>query len=115
MRQRSGNEKKPEEVEKVQEKYLRGVLGVDRQTPRDIVGEKCKRNRPTVKAGKTVAKFEDKIHGKEECRILTECWKEKKRNTEKKTREKYYQINEYASEEVEKLRAKGRWVNVELS
>jgi hypothetical protein len=30
-------------------------------------------------------------------------------------REKYYQMNGYASEEVERLRAKGRWVNAELS
>jgi hypothetical protein len=30
-------------------------------------------------------------------------------------REKYYQRNGYASEEVEILRAKGRWMNVELS
>jgi hypothetical protein len=28
--------------------------------------------------------------GREECRILTECWREKKKNTEKE-REKYYQ------------------------
>jgi hypothetical protein len=34
------------------------------------------------------------------------------KNTEKKEREKYYQRNGYASEEVERLRAKGRWVNV---
>jgi hypothetical protein len=50
----------------------------------------------------------------EECRILTECWKEKKKNTEKE-RYKYYQRNGYASEEVERLRTKGRWMNVELS
>jgi hypothetical protein len=30
-------------------------------------------------------------------------------------REKYYQMNGYASEEVERLRAKGRWMNAELS
>jgi RNase P/RNase MRP subunit p30 len=39
----------------------------------------------------------------------------KGKNTEKKEREKYYQRNGYASEEVERLRAKGRWMNVELS
>jgi hypothetical protein len=107
--------KEQEAVEKVQEKYLRGVLGVDIQTPRDIVEEKCKRNRLTVKAGKRMAKFEDKIDEREDCRILTECWREEKRKTEKKRREKYYQINGYASKEVERLRAKGRCVNVELS
>jgi hypothetical protein len=42
-----------------------------------------------VKAGKRTAKFEDKMNGREECRILTECWREKKKNMEKKEREKY--------------------------
>jgi hypothetical protein len=59
--------------------------------------------------------FEDKMDGREECRILTECWKERKKNREKKEREKYYQRNGYASEEVERLRAKGRLINIELS
>jgi hypothetical protein len=39
--------------------------------------------------------------------------KEKERGEEE--REKYYQRNGYASEEVKRLRAKGRWMNVELS
>jgi hypothetical protein len=78
-----------EEVERVQEKYLRWVPGVDRETPGNIVREECKRNRLRVKAGKRAKKFEDKMGGKEECRILTECWREKKKNTEKKEREKY--------------------------
>jgi hypothetical protein len=41
---------------------------------------------------------------------MLECWREKK-----KEREKYYQRNGYASEELERLRAKVRWMNVELS
>jgi hypothetical protein len=55
------------------------------------------------------------MDGREECRILTECWEEKKKDKEKKEREKYYQRKGYASEEVERLRAKGKWMNVELS
>jgi hypothetical protein len=59
------------------------------------------------------------MDGREKCRILTEWWGEKKKNTEKKERErereKYYHRNRYASEEVERLRAKRRWMNVELS
>jgi hypothetical protein len=82
------------------------VLGVDRETPDYIVREECKRNRPRVKEGKRSAKFEEKMDGREECRILTECWREEKKNTEKKERGKYYQRNGYASEEVERLRAK---------
>jgi hypothetical protein len=50
------------------------------------------------------------MDGREKCRILTECWTEKKKNTEKKGRGKYYQRNRYVSEEVERLRAKGRWL-----
>jgi hypothetical protein len=37
------------------------------------------------------------------------------KNTEKKKREKYYQKNGYPREELERLRAKGRWMNEELS
>jgi hypothetical protein len=58
---------------------LRWVLRVDRKTPDYIVREECKRNRLRVKAGKRAAKFEDKIDGREECRILTECWREMKK------------------------------------
>jgi hypothetical protein len=44
--------KEQEEVEKVQEKYLRRVPGVDRQTPGYIVRQECKTNRLRVKEGK---------------------------------------------------------------
>jgi hypothetical protein len=39
----------------------------------------------------------------------------KEKNTQKKEREKYNKRNGYASEEVERLRGKARWINVELS
>jgi hypothetical protein len=41
-----------------------------------------------VKAGKRAAKFESKMDGREECRILTKYWREKKKNKEKKERER---------------------------
>jgi hypothetical protein len=56
----------------VQEKYFRKVLGVDRETPDYLVREECKRNRLRAKAGKRAAMFEDKMDGREECKILTE-------------------------------------------
>jgi hypothetical protein len=62
-----------EAVEKVQEKYLRWVLEVNRATSAYIMREECKRNRVKVKAGKRAAKFEDKIDGRKKYRILTEC------------------------------------------
>jgi hypothetical protein len=30
------------------------------------------------------------MDGREECRILRKCWREKKKNKEKKEKEKYY-------------------------
>jgi hypothetical protein len=45
-------------------------------------------NRLRVKAGK----FEDKMNGREECRILTECWTAKKKQREEGEREKYREI-----------------------
>jgi hypothetical protein len=89
--------KEQEEVERVQEKYLRWVLGVDRETPGYIVREECKRSKPRVKARKRAAKFEDRMGGREKCRILTD----------EKEREKYCRRNGYASEEVERVRAEG--------
>jgi hypothetical protein len=99
----------------VQEKYLRWVLGVDRETPGYIVRGECKRSKLRVKAGKRAAKFEDRMGGREECRILTECYREKKKNADEKEREKYCRRNGYASEEVERVRAEGRWMCAELS
>ncbi|KAH0816889.1 hypothetical protein GEV33_005903 [Tenebrio molitor] len=106
--------KEQEEVERVQEKYLRWVLGVDRETPGYIVREECKRSKLRVKAGKRAAKIEDRMGGREECRILTECYREKKKNADEKEREKYCRRNGYASEEVERVRAEGRWMCAEL-
>jgi hypothetical protein len=53
----------------VQEKHLRRVLGVDKETPGYIVREECKKNRVKMKVGKTAAKFEDKMDGRKEYRI----------------------------------------------
>jgi hypothetical protein len=78
--------KEQEEVERVHENYLRGVLGVDRETPGYVVREESKRNRMRVKVGKKAVKFKHKMDGREECSRLTECWREKKKDTEKKER-----------------------------
>jgi hypothetical protein len=84
-------------------------------TPGYIVREECKRSKLRVKAGKRAAKFEDRMGGREECRILTECYREKKKNADEKERENYCRRNGYAREEVERMRAEGRWMCAELS
>jgi hypothetical protein len=52
-------------TERMQEKYLKWMLGADRETPGYIVREEYKRSRLIVKAGKRAAKFEDKMNGRE--------------------------------------------------
>jgi hypothetical protein len=69
------------------------MLGVDRETPGYIVKKECKRSRLKVKAGKRAAKLEDKTDGREKCNLLTEWWREKKKNAEQKERENYHQRN----------------------
>jgi hypothetical protein len=83
--------KEQEEVEKVQVKYLR------------------------VKAGKRAAKFEGKMDGREECNILNKYWREKKKNTEKKERQKYLSEKRMCQWRSGKIKSKRRWMNVELS
>jgi hypothetical protein len=52
---------------------------------------------------------------REECRSDGMLERKEKEYGEKGEREKYYQRNGYASEGVERLRTKERWMNVELS
>jgi hypothetical protein len=76
-----------------------------------------------VKAGKRAAMFEDKMDGREECRIPTESWREKKKtHEEKKEREREGRERERNTTRETGMPAKkwkeevkARWMNVELS
>jgi hypothetical protein len=50
---------------------------VDREIPGYIVREEYKTSKLRVKAGQRVAKFEDRMGGREQCRKLSECYREK--------------------------------------
>jgi hypothetical protein len=67
-----------------------------------------------VKAGKRKAKFEEKMDGREECRVLTECWGERKKNREKREREilPEKRVCQWRSG---KIKRKRKMMNVELS
>ncbi|XP_063912037.1 uncharacterized protein LOC135128890 [Zophobas morio] len=66
------------EIEAVQEKYLRWMLGLRKETPGYIVREECKREKLRIYTGKRAVKYDERLKEREECRILYECWKEKK-------------------------------------
>jgi hypothetical protein len=60
---------------------------VDREIPGYIVREEYKTSKLRVKAGKRAAKFEDRMGGREQCRKLSECYREKKKDADAKERE----------------------------
>jgi hypothetical protein len=53
--------------------------------------------------------------GREECKIRSECYREKKKSANVKERENYSGRNGYASEEVGRMKAEGKWMSAELS
>jgi hypothetical protein len=83
-------------VGRVQGKYLKWVLGVDRETPGYIVMEETKRDGIRIEAGKRAIRFEERLIERGECRILQECLKEKRKEIGKgvwKEREAYFERN----------------------
>jgi hypothetical protein len=106
-----------EGLEGVQGKYLKWVLGVDRETPGYIVMEETKRDGIRIEAGKRAIRFEERLIERGECRILQECLKEKRKEIGKgvwKEREAYFERNGYAGAEIERMREGGRAMTDEL-
>ncbi|KAH0818181.1 hypothetical protein GEV33_004610 [Tenebrio molitor] len=106
-----------EGLEGVQGKYLKWVLGVDRETPGYIVMEETKRDGIRIEAGKRAMRFEERLIERGECRILQECLKEKRKEIGKgvwKEREAYFERNGYAGAEIERMREGGRAMTDEL-
>jgi hypothetical protein len=66
-----------------------------RENARKIFERETPDYRLKVKVGKKATRFEDEMEGREECRILTGCWREKKKNTEKKERETSMPVNKW--------------------
>jgi hypothetical protein len=103
-------------MERVQEKYLRWVLGVDRETGGYKVRAECKRSRLRVKVGKRAAKFEDRMGGREECGYSLSAVEKRKRTRMRGIeRSTTGETDTYASEEVERMRAEGILTSAELS
>ncbi|KAJ3652033.1 hypothetical protein Zmor_018034 [Zophobas morio] len=90
-----------EEIERVQEKYLKWTLGLEKYTPGYIVREETKGEKMRVEAGKRAVGFEEKFSERGDCKILQECWKEIRKEGEKHVwneRDKYYEGKRYACE-----------------
>lgn len=105
-----------EEIEAVQQKYLKWVLKLDKWTPNYIVLEETKRKKIRVEAGNRALKYEGKIETSsneilKECkrvitRMHTSRWTEKRR--------RYFERCGYAPEEAEKRMEENRNIIQEL-
>ncbi|KAJ3628510.1 hypothetical protein MTP99_015811 [Tenebrio molitor] len=104
---------KEQEVERVQEKYLRWGLGVEKETPgHNIVREECKRSKLRVKAGRERQSPRTKwAKGKSAGYCLSAI--EKIKRTRMRRRER--STTGGAGMIVERMRAEGRGICAELS
>lgn len=107
--------KEHDEIEAIQTKYIRWILGLEQQTPKYIILEETKRDKLKIEAGKRAMKYEAKIRTQENNRILQGCWKEIRKNDKnqdrqkqgrwEKERQQYYEHRGYSTEEVENKRS----------
>jgi hypothetical protein len=52
--------KRQKEIERIQEKYIRWIMNIDRQTPAYLILKDTGRNRLEIKAGKRIVRWEKK-------------------------------------------------------
>lgn len=72
--------KKREELERIEERYLRWVLGVEGRTPWYLVREELQREKLSIRAGRKAWGFKKKI---KESEVARECWLEIKERLRK--------------------------------
>lgn len=98
-------------IEGIQERYMRWILGLDRNTPGYIVREECKRDKLKIEAGKRAIKYENKIRSSQN-KILKDCLKvvdkeESVKDKWRKMREDYLQRNGLSHTEFNNRRRAG--------
>ncbi|XP_070526501.1 golgin subfamily A member 6-like protein 1 [Cardiocondyla obscurior] len=106
---------KREEVESLQNKYLRWLLGVKRQVPRYMIREELQREKLRGKAGMRAWKYEIRLNEGRGDELARWCWKEIKEKARegktierwKKKRKEYYKKMGWSIKEVEEKRLKG--------
>lgn len=78
--------KERKELERMQRKYIKWVLKLDRNTPDYIVMKETNRDDLIIKIGKRALKYEEKLKKQEKNTILGECWKIQERRRQEKAK-----------------------------
>lgn len=67
-----------EEVERLQERYIRWMLGVDGRTPGYMMREESKREKMRTKMGSRTVRYEERLKKGGEGKWARKCWEEVK-------------------------------------
>ncbi|EZA48221.1 hypothetical protein X777_14227 [Ooceraea biroi] len=108
--------KERKEVEKIQERYLRWVMGVERQTPGYLIREEVQRDLLKGRAGMRAWKYEKKLEEGEGGDLARECWKEMKKRAKEgrilkgweTERKEFMEEKGWKIEEVGEMKKKGQ-------
>ena len=110
--------KEYEEIERLQERYIRWTLGLDRCTPWYIVLKEVDREKMRIRTGNRACKFEEKVLESKGKRIVKACIKEKELgiggSKKWEIREKYFNRNGWSVELIRRQHEKGNKVQQEL-
>lgn len=68
-----------QKIERIQEKYIRWILGLDWRTPGYIVTGEGKREKLRTKAGRRAMKYEEKLREGKGSELARKCWEEIKK------------------------------------
>ena len=106
------------ELERIQDKYIKWVLKLERTTPGHILHEETRRHKIALTTGKCATKFERKLVETEMGSIGRECWdiiKKKGDKTEREVmRRKYFKNKGWSRLEVERRLEEGEEIWWEL-
>ena len=101
------------EIERVQEKYLRWVLGVEWRTPGYMVREESKRDKMRLRMGRRAVRYEEKLEEGEGSEWTRGCWEEVKKREGKRAsiweeqRKGFYKERGMSEELVKRIRREG--------
>lgn len=79
--------KEQKNIEVLQERYIRWILRLDRETPGYLIRRETGREKLGVRALERAMRFEERIKKEEDGTLLKECWKWMRRNTKGKAEE----------------------------
>lgn len=102
-------------MERLEERYIRWILGVDSRTPGYMVREEMQREKVRVRAGKRAWSWEKKMEEGKGSEIARSCWREMRKRIKegrvgskwKRERESYFEERGWKIEEVEVKREEG--------